>query len=209
MTSLLEQLQKKRQTLQATKTIVTTATGKRFEESHCSHQHLTILKPLDEQTHGFVVDTSPDAVPVCILKDFLYLGSQDAVSLDNIKQYNLTHILSIGINTPIMDASNQDINSLYLPCLDLPETNIFTELIPKSLEYINSVKDCGGKVLVHCNAGVSRSATVVIAYLMQKNQIDFDTAYQLVKSKRSCIQPNIGFISQLKQFSCNINTETI
>jgi dual specificity MAP kinase phosphatase len=57
-----------------------------------------------------------------------------------------------------------------------------------------------GKVLVHCQAGISRSPTIVIAYLMKIKNLTHDSAYHLVKSKRGIIEPNIFFVSQLFDF---------
>lgn len=50
------------------------------------------------------------------------------------------------------------------------------------------------KVLVHCHRGVSRSATIVIMYLMRKFKLTLRDAYKLVKSRRDKIDPNAGFI---------------
>lgn len=50
-----------------------------------------------------------------------------------------------------------------------------------------------GSVLVHCAAGVSRSASIVIAYLMRNNGMNYTEAYALVKNKRFVICPNHGF----------------
>ena len=56
------------------------------------------------------------------------------------------------------------------------------------------------KVFVHCAAGESRSATIVIAYLMWKNKMVFDKAYDFVRQKRPRIYPNFGFRQQLQMF---------
>ena len=53
-------------------------------------------------------------------------------------------------------------------------------------------------VIVHCAAGISRSSSLVIAYLMIENRWLYEEAYNYVKSKRSIINPNIGFVKQLK-----------
>jgi protein phosphatase slingshot len=58
----------------------------------------------------------------------------------------------------------------------------------------------GSKVLVHCKMGVSRSASVVIAYAMKAYNWDFKEAFEHVKQKRSCIKPNASFISQLETY---------
>ncbi len=54
-------------------------------------------------------------------------------------------------------------------------------------------------VIVHCAAGMSRSPTLIIAYLMIENKWCFEEAYNYIKAKRPHISPNIGFIKQLKQ----------
>lgn len=56
------------------------------------------------------------------------------------------------------------------------------------------------KVLVHCVAGVSRSATICIAYLIKYGHLDFYQAYMVLKTARPIICPNYGFIKQLLEF---------
>ena len=58
-----------------------------------------------------------------------------------------------------------------------------------------------GGVLVHCYAGVSRSSSFVIAYLIQKYIISFDDAKEKVKKKRPCVHPGDGFVHQLKNYA--------
>ena len=58
----------------------------------------------------------------------------------------------------------------------------------------------GGVVLVHCAAGMSRSASIVIAYVMYALGLPFEKAYVLVKRARPFICPNDGFMKQLKDF---------
>ena len=58
----------------------------------------------------------------------------------------------------------------------------------------------GKNVLVHCQSGISRSATVVIAYVMKKHQIPLIQAYSLVIEKRPVINPNDGFFRALQDF---------
>lgn len=69
-----------------------------------------------------------------------------------------------------------------------------------TFKYINKARQEGSKVLVHCKMGVSRSASVVIAYAMKAYNWDFKTALQHVKEKRSCIKPNTSFLSQLETY---------
>lgn len=56
-------------------------------------------------------------------------------------------------------------------------------------------------VLVHCMAGISRSAAIVIAYLMATEQLDFDAALAKLREKRPIVNPNQGFCAQLRAFT--------
>lgn len=58
-----------------------------------------------------------------------------------------------------------------------------------------------GVVLVHCNAGVSRSSSIVIGYLMQREGLSFEDAYSQVKLARPSIHPNRGFYQQLQSYN--------
>lgn len=61
-----------------------------------------------------------------------------------------------------------------------------------------------GNVLVHCQAGVSRSATIVIAYIMKKNKIKSKAALEFVQEKRPIVGPNDGFLEQLKSWELDL-----
>lgn len=54
-------------------------------------------------------------------------------------------------------------------------------------------------------AGVSRSVTLVLAYLIKKKGMRYDDAYSMVKSKRRIIHPNSGFIDQLRKYESQLN----
>lgn len=69
-----------------------------------------------------------------------------------------------------------------------------------TFKYITKARKDGSKVLVHCKMGVSRSASVVIAYAMKAYDWDLQKALKHVKEKRNCIKPNNSFISQLETY---------
>ena len=72
--------------------------------------------------------------------------------------------------------------------------------IRKTKEFIDSCLGEGGKVLVHCNDGMSRAPSLVIAYIMQTFGVDFKQALNHVQARRFCVQPNDGFEQQLREF---------
>ncbi|PQQ12359.1 protein-tyrosine-phosphatase MKP1 isoform X2 [Prunus yedoensis var. nudiflora] len=59
------------------------------------------------------------------------------------------------------------------------------------------VREQGGRVFVHCCQGVSRSTSLVIAYLMWREGQSFDDAFQYVEAARGIADPNMGFACQL------------
>jgi protein-tyrosine phosphatase len=79
------------------------------------------------------------------------------------------------------------------PVQDINKNCILFHLIKMIDTYIS----CGKQVLVNCFAGVSRSATIVVAYFMYKNKWGVQDAISFVRSKRWWINPNYGFICQL------------
>lgn len=182
--SLLDQLNARRSTLRHTSTVVTKEDGRRYVGD--------VL--VGSSGYGFVVDTKPDDVPACILPH-LYLGSQDCCEESVLRKYHISCVLSVGVE-PVWRCSN--VRYEFVPCLDLPETNICHVLREVCIPFLNYCLRNGLNVLVHCNAGVSRSPAIVVGYLVVVKNYSYTDAYNLVKSARNCISPNQGFVKALK-----------
>lgn len=183
-------MQAKKGTLKPTDTKVRHADGTQLMELSTG-----AVEPLTRSGFGFVVDTKPDKIPAEILKDELFLGSQDAVEVETLVKYNISAVLSVGIECPI-ELPDQVLGK-FISCLDVPEMD-FAPILEESIEFIRECLDSGRPVLVHCNAGVSRSSSVVIGYLIKECYMKFDEAFRAVKYKRPAIQPNAGFMRYLK-----------
>ncbi|KAK7044814.1 hypothetical protein R3P38DRAFT_2881005 [Favolaschia claudopus] len=82
---------------------------------------------------------------------------------------------------------------------DTEEADILVHFIP-SITFIQAELDKGRGVLVHCQAGMSRSVTIVAAYLMYSEHIDTQTALDIIRRARPNIDPNPGFLQQLEVF---------
>lgn len=189
--SFLQNLQARKTALKRTETLVTCADGKRYIEKHSSCTKDDEIVPV-EATIGFVIDTAPDAVPALVVPN-LYVGSQDCCAPDVLSEYGIKAVLSVGIESPHKVST---ITYTHVECLDLPETNL-ANVITTCNAAIKSAANENINILVHCNAGVSRSAAVIIGYLMLEMRMPYDSAYQLLKSVRPCVQPNPGFVKQL------------
>lgn len=79
-------------------------------------------------------------------------------------------------------------------------TTYILPVLKECLEYLDGCVSNGGSALVHCYAGISRSATICIAYLMWSENLSLGAAYSMVERARSVAQPNEGFKSQLRVF---------
>ena len=78
-------------------------------------------------------------------------------------------------------------------------------LVHISTEQARKMKGC---ILIHCMAGISRSVTLTIAYLIRYFQMPMQAAYQYVKERRPAISPNLNFMGQLVEFEgCKDNNK--
>ena len=71
--------------------------------------------------------------------------------------------------------------------------------------FSDEARNSGVGVLVHCLAGVSRSVTITVAYLMFKEKLSLEAAYEYVRVKKSNIAPNFNFMGQLQDFQVQLN----
>ena len=93
---------------------------------------------------------------------------------------------------------------------DMPDYEISEqkELEP-CLNYIDEGIRKGGATLVVCTAGMSRSATICIAYLISRQKLSYFDAFAEVKAARRFIKPNSGFVSFLKKFEKKLRAEEV
>lgn len=91
---------------------------------------------------------------------------------------------------------------------DSPNANV-KPYLNQTHDFINNFLEKNQSILVYCRAGVSRSATIVIHYLMRRYNISYYDAYRFLKAKRHQIQPNHGFVQQLQEVEESMVTKEI
>nr|KAG5696975.1 hypothetical protein BaRGS_008437 [Batillaria attramentaria] len=91
-----------------------------------------------------------------------------------------------------------------IPASDSAQQNL-KQYFEEAIEYIDDARQNGASVLIHCHAGVSRSATITIAYILKHTKMAMSDAYKYVKGKRSIISPNFNFLGQLLEFEQDLN----
>ncbi|KAM9301634.1 uncharacterized protein PAF06_014833 [Gastrophryne carolinensis] len=136
---------------------------------------------------------------------FLFLGNEkDAQDLASMMTLNIGHVLNVTTHLPLYHAESGNLRYKRLPATDNSKQDL-RQYFEEAFEFIEEAQQKGKGVLIHCQAGVSRSATVVIAYLMKHTLMTVGDAYKFVKGKRPIISPNLNFMGQLMEFESDLN----
>ena len=126
----------------------------------------------------------------------LYLGNfTSSENIQQLKDLGIKKVLSVIDFDDFPNYKSEEIAHKYVEVSDFDYQNII-QYFGECLNFIKGEE----KVLVHYMAGASRSATIVIAYLMWTKKMKFDEALNFVISKRPLVDPNDGFREQLKKF---------
>ena len=137
-----------------------------------------------------------DATPIDHIIDNIYLGDfRTADNIDMLRQYNITHIINCAFNLP--NRFPEQITYKRLDLRDEPDQPI-TERLEEAYQFIKENKD--KNIFVHCVFGKSRSASVVIFYVMKEKKMNFQNAKNFVKNIRNIVEPNSGFESELNRY---------
>lgn len=135
----------------------------------------------------------------------LYLGPYSAASrskLQSLIEHGITHIVCVrqDIEANFIKPNFPDkFKYLVLNIADTATENIIQHF-HKVKTFIDEGLTSGGHVLVHGNAGISRSAALVLAYVMETYELSQTRAYAMVQQRRLCINPNRGFMAQLREY---------
>lgn len=130
--------------------------------------------------------------------DNIYLGSQkSAVDKNKLIELNIRYVLIVGKG---MKGNFNDIHYKTIEIDDSLEENLINYL-QGALNFIDESQKNNSNILIHCVSGISRSASIVIAYMMKKYQINYEQAFSHVKTRRKIIRPNSNFIDQLNRNS--------
>ncbi|EKM81820.1 hypothetical protein AGABI1DRAFT_30820, partial [Agaricus bisporus var. burnettii JB137-S8] len=141
--------------------------------------------------------------PIHLIVDRLYLGNWGAATdSKRLTELGITHVISVFDHSPDIPDVVPRGNLLHIHIGDTASTDILCHL-DKTTDFIQSAleADKNHKVLVHCLMGISRSATVVSAYLIATKKIRGANAIAFVQKKRPIVCPNLGFRQQLDVYA--------
>ncbi|XP_049662594.1 dual specificity protein phosphatase 22-A-like isoform X3 [Accipiter gentilis] len=134
----------------------------------------------------------------------LYLGNiRDSEDRENLLKNGVTHILSIHNSAkPVLE----DMTYLCISASDSSSQNLLQHF-KECIRFIHECRLGGGGCLVHCLAGVSRSTTVLVAYLMTVTELGWESCLAATKAVRSYVSPNFGFQQQLQEYEATLLQE--
>lgn len=131
--------------------------------------------------------------------NWLYLGSyRNACDVKDLQNLKINYILNCAIECENKNLPS-DINVFHAKINDYPYFQI-SSYFEKTNSFINKAKLSGGNILIHCQLGISRSTTCLIAYMIKHLGYTTLSALQHIKRKRPQVMPNFGFIHQLKNY---------
>uniref|UniRef100_A0A3B5KJX5 protein-tyrosine-phosphatase n=1 Tax=Takifugu rubripes TaxID=31033 RepID=A0A3B5KJX5_TAKRU len=174
------------------------------------NSRMRLSLPLSSSLPASLSDESvmtPDAENAVVspILPFLYLGNErDAQDLDLLRHLNIGYVVNVTTHLPLYHV-NSGLRYKRLPATDNSKQNL-RQYFEEVFEFIEEAYQSGRGVLVHCQAGVSRSATIVIAYLMKHTLMTMTDAYKYVRSRRPVVSPNLNFMGQLLEFERDLNS---
>lgn len=173
-------------------------------EPSCTEKELTDL--IKAPSGGYyVLPTDPynEVYPDIFIGD-----APTALCTGMLNRLGITHVVNAAegkeknhgyVNTSAAFYEHAGIRYLGIPALDMQSFKL-EPYFEEAADFIHAAISSKGKVLVHCRQGISRSSTLVLAYLMLKRQMTVQQAVKRVRAQREII-PNKGFLQQL----CHLN----
>ncbi|XP_029962522.1 dual specificity phosphatase DUPD1-like [Salarias fasciatus] len=145
----------------------------------------------------------------------IYIGDEKtALEQHGLMELGVTHVLNAAegkYNNVLTGAhyyKDTGIQYLGIEADDKPTFNISQYFCPAAHFIHEALSHPQNKVLVHCVMGRSRSATLVLAYLMMNHSLTVVDAIEHVRQHR-CILPNHGFLKQLRALDIAMQEEKL
>ncbi|KAM4745283.1 dual specificity protein phosphatase 14 [Anableps anableps] len=143
----------------------------------------------------------------CRVTEHLFLSnSRAAKDCSQVTGNGITCIINAS-ETGSSSAPPPGVEYIHIPVSDSPLSPL-RDHFDQVADKIQNTAERHGRTLVHCNAGVSRSAALCLAYLMKHCGATLLEAHRLLKSCRPIVRPNLGFWRQLIEYEAELRGST-
>ena len=174
---------------------------------------ITIPKNTEEEKTNSLINDNNNKSSLSKITDIIYTsGYLVAKDIPFLLKNNFTHVINCSrgssmetSNDEVTDANNYDKSPSikYLPIFlrDDPGADLI-KCFFQTIDFVENEKESNKpkKILIHCIEGISRAPALIAGYLMWKQNIKTENAIEFIKSKRNCIDINLGFIIQLQKW---------
>ncbi|CAD8155482.1 unnamed protein product [Paramecium pentaurelia] len=161
--------------------------------------------PLEELKFVYSVPQIVDPDPItCIIEPTheeggIYVGGYEgAKDLEMLKRLKIRAVLTASQETAVQYSDLVVQFHHVVQAHDKDDYNIL-QFADQTFDFIERHRK-HTNILVHCFLGISRSPTIVVAYLMKKYNLNIEKALWKLKSKRRQVNPNTGFLKQLLNY---------
>ncbi|ESO85488.1 hypothetical protein LOTGIDRAFT_154978 [Lottia gigantea] len=176
----------------------------RHSDLCCSTKKHDSIHPLMSPIRS-ISQPAIDTIIASEVLPFVFLGNErDAANLERLQYHNIRHVLNVTSQVPLY-YEKQGIKYRRIPASDSSQQNL-KQYFEEAIEFIDDARQNKRRVLIHCQAGVSRSATITIAYILKHTKMTMTDVYKFVKGKRPIISPNFNFMGQLMEYERDLNS---
>lgn len=138
--------------------------------------------------------------------DWLLVSSEDvALNLEVLRENKVRRIVNLA--SMCENKFADELQYLRININDVPTARI-SDHFNSTFDFIEAARSAGEVCLVHCNAGISRSCSIAIAYAMRHEQLTFFEAFDKVSRVRPVCSPNFGFREQLRQLEAQLRLQS-
>ncbi|XP_065347521.1 dual specificity protein phosphatase 10 [Cloeon dipterum] len=169
-----------------------------FQRQYHEHCETTLISSAPEEPPSYDLHKHP----ISRILPHLYLGNaSDARDRQKLADHSISRILAISADeeSPVQPLLETKIIAATDNC-----SQNMKQFFEEAFSFIEAARKKGERVLLHCQAGVSRSPTIAIAYMMRLERISMYEAYRRVKEIRSIISPNLNFVGQLMELEASL-----
>ncbi|EFO91321.1 CRE-VHP-1 protein [Caenorhabditis remanei] len=144
--------------------------------------------------------SQPTGDGITLITPNIYLGSQmDSLDETMLKALDISVVINLSMTCPKSVCIKEEKNFMRIPVNDSYQEKL-SPYFPMAYEFLERCRKAGKKCLIHCLAGISRSPTLCISYIMRHMKMGSDDAYRYVKERRPSISPNFNFMGQLLEY---------
>ncbi|KAF8126037.1 phosphotyrosine protein [Boletus edulis] len=152
--------------------------------------------PIAQTPYPLRPPSASEIIPRLYVSDLAFAENPAALA-----SLGITHVLSAMRGYVAHPPFHPPLHRAQFALDDLPFSELVAHLPHTTAFLRGALMDPNARVLVHCVEGVSRSTSVVAAYLIAEFGWTTAQAVQFVKSRRRAAEPNFGFVKQLQEYA--------